>query len=204
MRVQLGAKPEHDFTDPLGLLSDCHRRIEKFLAILLRVTDECGGRELGREHREAMEAALNYFQKALPRHTQDEEESLFPRLRAGEETRASAALEKVTALEADHAAADRAHQRVDELGRKWLTQGQLGASHLDELRVLLAGLQEMYAAHIRLEDTELFPAARATLDAMQIREIGREMAKRRAIQLPECEINSPAVILTKAKPRTTD
>ena len=33
MPVQIGA-PTHDFSDPTGLLSDCHRRIEMFLGSL--------------------------------------------------------------------------------------------------------------------------------------------------------------------------
>jgi len=181
MRVQLGARPEHDFTDPLGLLSDCHRRIEKFLQILLRVAGECEGGEMSREHREALEAALNYFRKALPRHTEDEEQSLFPRLRETESTVARDALEKVAALEADHVAADGRHARIDELGTVWLEQGRLTAPQTDEFRRILAELREMYSKHIDVEDNALFPAARAALDAQQISEIGHEMAQRRGI-----------------------
>ena len=33
MPVQIGAKT-HNFTDPTGLLSDCHRRIEMFMGTL--------------------------------------------------------------------------------------------------------------------------------------------------------------------------
>lgn len=33
MPVQIGAK-SHNFTDPTGLLSDCHRRVEMFLGTL--------------------------------------------------------------------------------------------------------------------------------------------------------------------------
>ena len=39
MPIQLGAAPEHGFDSPLGLLSDCHRRIERFLEQLLRVVE---------------------------------------------------------------------------------------------------------------------------------------------------------------------
>ena len=42
MAVQLGAKPEHSFDEPLGLLSDCHRRIEKFLDVMIRVLERSG------------------------------------------------------------------------------------------------------------------------------------------------------------------
>lgn len=38
MPVTIGAKRESDFTDPLGMLSDCHRRVERFLQALIKVT----------------------------------------------------------------------------------------------------------------------------------------------------------------------
>jgi hypothetical protein len=38
MPVQIGAKT-HNFTDPTGLLSDCHRRVEMFLGTLEAVAD---------------------------------------------------------------------------------------------------------------------------------------------------------------------
>lgn len=38
MPVQIGAKA-HSFSDPTGLLSDCHRRIEMFLGSLQRVAE---------------------------------------------------------------------------------------------------------------------------------------------------------------------
>jgi hypothetical protein len=33
MPIVIGAKRESDFTDPIGMLSDCHRRIEMFLNV---------------------------------------------------------------------------------------------------------------------------------------------------------------------------
>ena len=38
MPVQIGAKA-HNFTDPTGLLSDCHRRVEMFLGALGAVAE---------------------------------------------------------------------------------------------------------------------------------------------------------------------
>jgi len=39
MPIVIGAKRESDFTDPIGMLSDCHRRIEMFLNVLVRVAE---------------------------------------------------------------------------------------------------------------------------------------------------------------------
>jgi hypothetical protein len=38
MPIQIGTKA-HDFSEPTGLLSDCHRRIEMFLGSLQRVAE---------------------------------------------------------------------------------------------------------------------------------------------------------------------
>jgi hemerythrin-like domain-containing protein len=80
MAVTIGAKRESDFTDPLGMLSDCHRRVERFLRVLIDVTVQEQGAELSTEQQAALEAGLRYFREAAPKHTADEEESLFPRL----------------------------------------------------------------------------------------------------------------------------
>ncbi len=79
MPVQIAAKA-HSFSDPTGLLSDCHRRIEMFLRSLQRVAGVID-RPLTDEVRAALDSALRYFRESAPKHTADEEESLFPRLR---------------------------------------------------------------------------------------------------------------------------
>lgn len=79
MPVQIGATT-HSYSEPTGLLSDCHRRIEMFLGSLERVAARVD-QPFSSEFRSAPEAALRYFHEAAPKHMADEEESLFPRLR---------------------------------------------------------------------------------------------------------------------------
>jgi iron-sulfur cluster repair protein YtfE (RIC family) len=180
--IKLGARPEHGFDQPLGLLSDCHRRIESFLAMMIRVVERCAdGRAMADDERRAMEAALQYFQTAAPRHTQDEEQSLFPRLRESDDPDARAALARVESLEEDHRRADAMHERANRLSRQWLDGGTISAADLETLRRLLQDLRDMYARHIALEDTELFPLAARVLDAAQLGQIGSEMAQRRGL-----------------------
>src|SRR3954449_12487157 len=81
MPVVIGAKPESNFTDPIGLLTDCHRRIERFLSVLVQVTAQANGGALTQEQRRGLDTALRYFRDAAPKHTADEESTLFPRLR---------------------------------------------------------------------------------------------------------------------------
>ncbi len=187
MPVPLGARAEHGFDQPLGLLSDCHRRIENFLEMMIRVLQRSGdgSRALAGDEREALETALRYFDVAAPRHTQDEEQSLFPRLRASDNPQAHAALARVDALEADHRHADAAHAQAKELCRRWLDTGPLLQSDRQRLAHLLLDLRGMYAHHIALEDNELFPLAARVLDSGQLHEVGMEMAQRRGLAGPD-------------------
>ncbi|MCA9244242.1 MAG: hemerythrin domain-containing protein [Phycisphaerales bacterium] len=182
MPVTLGASPDHGFDQPLGLLSDCHRRIERFLNALWRVTSDRHGGELQDEERHTLRRALEYFRNAAPRHTEDEEASLFPRLRAIDSPQVKALMRDVERLEADHRAAEAQHDRVHELVDGWLGRGQLGERHLQELVVLLAALRDMYREHIAQEDERVFPLAARLLSQSQLEQIGQEMAMRRGVE----------------------
>src|SRR5215510_11156375 len=105
MPFQIGRK-SHSFSEPTGLLSDCHRRIELFLASLERVAASTE-RPLNSESQLALEAALRYFREAAPKHTADEEESLFPRLRQIENADVRALMGRIESLEEEHVCADR-------------------------------------------------------------------------------------------------
>ena len=179
MPVQIGRK-ESDFSNPLGLLSDCHRRIERFLEVLIQVAGRSGGASLAQQEREALEKALAYFRNSAPKHTADEEESLFPRLRKSGS--AEAELACLAKLEDDHQAAARDHELVDALGRKWLAEGTLTAEQVRQLGEALARLSNTYRRHIAIEDDQLFPLAARVLPPDQLAEVGQEMAERRGVR----------------------
>jgi hemerythrin-like domain-containing protein len=181
MPILIGAKPESSFGDPIGLLTDCHRRIERFLSVLSGVATATGGGPLNGEQSAALETALRYFREAAPRHTADEEESLFPRLRGKELPETQAALARVDALEQDHARADERHAEVDRLGREWLASGQLPPAAAARLSRLLDELAELYRAHIAVEEGEVFPLAARSLSAAECQAMGGEMAARRGL-----------------------
>ena len=181
MAVTLGSRPEHGFDEPLGLLSDCHRRIERFLGILETVVARAAGRPLDREQRRAMEAALEYFRAAAPRHTADEEESLFPLLRASDSPGAAAAIAIVQTLEDEHAVANAAHAEVESWYRRWIELGSLSAPQTQALSRVLQSLREMYRRHIEVEDHEIFPLAGQVLSEEQLARLGEQMARRRGL-----------------------
>ena len=179
MPIQIGQNPSPTFQQPLELLSDCHRRVESFLRTLIAVTEQAHGGELNSQQREALETALRYFREAAPKHTADEEESLFPRMRELGDSAARDALAKINMLEADHQIAKVKHDRVEALGKKWLAAGLLSSEEVSSLHVDLRDLQTIYERHIAIEDNDIFPLAAKILDAKTLHAVGREMAGRR-------------------------
>ena len=181
MPIKIGQPRDHGFDEPLGLLSDCHRRIENFLQVLLAIAAQMNGGPLTAADRSQLDGALYYFATAAPRHTADEEKSLFPRLRAVRDRAARETLDVLEHLEQDHVAAQEHHGTVDRLIRRWLANGWLTAGDVHDVCTHLLALQTLYQRHIAIEDRELFPAAGRRLSAEQFRDIGREMAARRSL-----------------------
>lgn len=189
MPITIGNKKESDFTNPLGLLSDCHRRIEQFLGVLIKVTSQARGARLNEDQRNGLEVALRYFREAAPKHTRDEEESLFPRMMASSDARAWSAISLLDELNADHVRADADHSEVEALGRRWLSEGVLSIESTDRLSEVLEHLRSTYQKHIAVEDNEVFPLAGQILSNDDLAAVGREMATRRSIKLRTFESN---------------
>jgi hemerythrin-like domain-containing protein len=176
MAVQIGAKPDSGFDDPIGLLKDCHRRIEKFLAIVCKVAVQARGRRLTAEEQTAIESSMRYFRQSGPRHNADEEDSLFPRLRAfaGPHN-----LEKIAALEHQHHIASGLHEEVDHLYKAWIADGTLTPLQHELLKADCGELKQIYEEHIDAEETTVFPLAAEFLDAKTIAAMGDEFRARR-------------------------
>jgi Hemerythrin HHE cation binding domain len=145
MAIQIGAKPDSGFEDPIGMLKDCHRRIESFLGILCVVVDRAQGRSLTDEERDAVGAALQYFQTGGLRHTADEEESLFPRLRESDAN----SCEEIDVLENDHREASDLHESVKRFYSAWIHSGIFGT-----------GGNATVALRNRAPQADLFPSYR--------------------------------------------
>lgn len=181
MPVQIGATT-HNFTDPTGLLSDCHRRIEMFLGTLMAVA-EVIDRPPTEDTARAMESALRYFGQAAPKHTADEEESLFPRLRQIQDAEIQAAFSRLEGLEAEHLWAAPLHAEVERLGATYLSTGSLSGREVGLFRAAVRDLAAMYKQHIAVEDEFVFPLAARVLSDTEKSAIAEEMAGRRKVRV---------------------
>lgn len=169
------ADPAPSFDDPLGMLFACHRRIERQLATLARLSHHVLTNGCDDEARAAARAILKYFDDAAPNHHADEEQSVFPRLLA---LHPEGAQKLVATLHDEHAT----------LAENWnclrpLLSGIASGSGAALPPSDVAAISAVYAAHIAREDGELIPLARAKLDAAALVAIGREMADRRGVDL---------------------
>ena len=176
MAVQIGAKPDSGFEDPIGMLKDCHRRIEHFLDILCVVAERARDRSLTEEEQSAVKASLQYFHVGGERHTRDEEESLFPRLLTAAPDGAATVIDRLTR---DHCDANDLHASIDWLYTAWISARTLQRAEQADLLAQTASLRRLYADHIQIEENEVFPRASRALDSESLAAIGREFSARR-------------------------
>jgi hypothetical protein len=168
----LHAGPAVGFEQPFEMLAACHERVQRSLALLLRLGAHLDAHGPDAQAAAAARDVMRYFDIAGPLHHEDEERHVLPQLRAA----GQAAL--ADRLHADHAAltAAWAHWRAVLDG---VCQGRWSAADAASVRAGWAGFAADYAAHIALEEGSAFPAAAAGLDAPRLGAIGAEMAGRR-------------------------
>ncbi len=161
--------------DPFEQLERSHRRLEERLQDLGAAARQA--KETGRADAyqlDGVREVVAFFARAVRRHEDDEEKSLFPRLAGREELRAS--IEKLAREHTEHEALHGALDRVVGV----LEGAPEDAAAIEELDRVSRALTEAYRTHIEEEERALFPAARAALDASAIEAMAREMDERRA------------------------
>jgi hemerythrin-like domain-containing protein len=162
-----------DETDPFARLERTHQRIEERLVTLEQAVVAVADSARRMEALEDIYEVVDFFGRAAKRHHDDEEQSLFPRLRA-----AGALLPLLAALAEEHRQHDAALAELVAVVDAWGDDGPDLATEA-RLPALARHLAEVYRAHIAREERELFPAARAALPAQVIEDIGKEMLERR-------------------------
>lgn len=149
-----------------------------YLGTLRRVA-ECIGQPAIEDVARSLESALRYFREAAPKHTADEEDSLFPRLRKIHSSEVTSALTQLDELEEEHGWANTLHSEVDRLGTKFLSEGTLSTYEIASFGSAIGDLCSMYERHIQLEDKIIFPLASRFLNRTDKLAIGSEMEARR-------------------------
>jgi hemerythrin-like domain-containing protein len=170
-----------NFADPLGLMSHCHRKIEGYLAGLVasgeilragRASELPGALQM-------IDAAREHFAVRAPKHTEDEEISLFPRMREYGGHEAGEALAALAALETEHRVAEGVHSEFADLVERLPRDGSAGLQEINLFNELASELADLYRPHIRVEDEIIFPTAARVIPPGVLSIIGHEMSARR-------------------------
>jgi pyridoxamine 5'-phosphate oxidase len=175
------SSPTAGYDQPLEMWIDCHKRIARMNALLQRLVDHLKHHAVDKHAGVTATSIRRYFDEAAPRHHDDEEVDLFPRLlerlRAQGNPEATQAItQAIDSLLADHAEMHDLYQVV----RAQLQQVEAGQDpHFDDTQIML--FVTRYRAHIEVEDNVIAPALKRALKTKDLKEISRAMAARRGV-----------------------
>jgi hemerythrin-like domain-containing protein len=169
------ASPQSKTEDVVDLLTGCHDRIRHFTSAAVRLAHAQGAtaddisQTAARVHR--------YYTVSLPLHEADEEDTLRPRLAVIADEKMSHAL----------AAMHEQHQAIDELLERLLPLLVLVRSKPENLHPAAAemcsitrALDEIFRAHLQMEEEVIFPAISTALSESVRQEMLHEIRARRA------------------------
>lgn len=165
------------FDQPLEMLATCHERIEAKLAALERLGPHLETKGCDGEARAAALTVLRYFDTSGVHHHRDEDEDLFPLLRARASAQGRAEITAaIEELEREHEALDAQWRRL----RQRLLAVTEGEPRLDAEQV--ARFAWLYRSHMDREAAAVLPFAHEALDAVDRTALGERMAARRNIK----------------------
>jgi iron-sulfur cluster repair protein YtfE (RIC family) len=159
---------------PLDHLVACHRRIEDRLAVLERAVTHLEDRT--EEALNACRSVLTFLDGSGMLHTEDEEESVFPRIRLHATSEELAYLDS---LELQHRESEGGVARLRNLTRQLERDPSLLPVR-EALVQTARKLVELYRAHIASENEVLTGIGHARLDEVALAEIAFEMRLRRS------------------------
>jgi hemerythrin-like domain-containing protein len=176
--------PAAGFEQPLELWQACHQRVIRMINLLQRLNQHIGDRGVDDDAGVTATSIRRYFDEAAPRHHDDEEIDLFPRLRRwlqnGDRPDAEEIVQTLARLEADHRELAPLWQGL----RRTLTAIEKHApTSFDPAAV--SEFVRRYREHVDIEDTVIGPVLRRALAQADLDTIGQAMAQRRGVDWPQ-------------------
>jgi hemerythrin-like domain-containing protein len=173
--------PGAGFDEPVEMWLACHQRVQRFAALLSRLAEHVRQQGADEDVQVTATSIRRYFNEAAPRHHEDEELDMFPRLRDRmDANRDKTVLEVLDQVEADHLEMAGLWRRLDEILAA-VARGK--AVTLDQ--ALIDRFATMYAHHIDAEERVLLPALKKALGRHDWQAVGRSMAERRGLEWDE-------------------
>jgi len=172
--IQIGASPATIDT-PIEHLVACHRRIEQRLDTLANAASHFKSKRV--PALEAIAKSVDFLDTSGVLHTEDEEASLFPRLRP---KLCVSEVAFIDSLESQHEEAEAVYLALKQLASKLSRSAESCPQTLNRYRERAERLRALYKAHIRAEDEFLTAMVRRCLDQPELLAISKEMRERRA------------------------
>jgi hemerythrin-like domain-containing protein len=182
--------PDVGFESPFEMLTACHERAERMLALIERLDRHLAAHGADREAAEAARDVMRYFDLAGPAHHEDEERHVLPRLRA------LGAAPLADSLHEDHrrmAEAWRCMRRTLEAVCRAAAAPGAGSEAAPALAVdprppsataEWAAFARHYRDHIATEEAVAYPAVAPRVGPEDRALMGGEMAARRGQRSP--------------------
>lgn len=180
--VAVGGLPGHrspsvGFEAPFEMLSACHERVERMLALLVKLRHHLSENGWDTHASKAATDVIRYFDIAAPHHHLDEEMHVFPAVLALHDTTLDAL---VLRLKQDHI----------EMEKSWIVVKQLLVSVVnadvnswvafnDADNGALDSFAAAYNEHINQEEWDVYPAAKLASSNDQLDAMSHEMMRRR-------------------------
>jgi pyridoxamine 5'-phosphate oxidase len=173
--------PAAGFDQPLALWQACHDRIARVTGLLERLSEHLKTFGADDAARTTAASVRQYFDEAAPRHHEDEDVDLYPRLRTRlRGKRARPVLDAIESLQADHRQLDALWRTLRETLAA-IARGEPAELDPAAVAVFVSG----YRRHCEVEDALIAPALARVLSAEDLAQIGRAMASRRGVDWDE-------------------
>lgn len=179
MITTLSGATAPSFDHPLEMLRACHGKILRQCDTLQKLTAHLEREGCDQQVQQAAQGILRYFDTAGQFHHLDEEQDLFPALRAAADADNSTLDALLERLLAEHVFMLASWEALHPVLSK-LAEG----NHAALTAELSENFIRRYTDHIAIENAELLPLATRLLDPQQMERIGRRMAERRGAKFP--------------------
>ena len=168
------------FEDPLALLGSCHDKIIHFSSTLYKMSLMLTQSGWTDELSNTANKISHYFNIAGPEHHLDEEQHLFPAIIALDPQLKNKKNKQVTGLInqmiKEHVESDSLWEKIDLL----LTNK---SKDFKQLQNLSQQFEKSMHQHAEIENSIIFPFAKAQLSVKEFKKMGAAIAKRRGVKL---------------------
>ena len=174
-----------DFTKPLDFLFHCHQKIAANLEALRRATADLhtAKKEDIATVAETINGVLTHLKSSGKKHTMDEEDSLFPRIREHKDGGTDEIFEVIGQLELQHKRAASIEDSLTKMAVNLSIAEEIENDRIALFNDLSESLYDLYRPHIQIENEFMFPASAQILTPDELAAAGREMFQRRQLKI---------------------